>query len=70
MVINVWTVTYVNDEVADDFGSRIFATQAEAEAWEDRYLEQNDPDSDGCEGRTHFTTIEHHEMTVTLRVGD
>lgn len=64
MTINIWIVTYVDDEVADDFGSRVFHTKAEAEAWATEYESDNDPDSDGTEGTHRFTTIAKHTVEL------
>jgi hypothetical protein len=64
MIITLYTVTYLNDDVADDFGCRIFTTEAAAEAWADEYLAQNDPDSDGTEGTDYHVVIDTHTVEV------
>lgn len=55
--MEIWSVTYVNDEVADDFGTKLFRTEAEAEAFATGYERGGGNDSDSVE---LFTVIEKH----------
>ena len=59
----VWTVTYVDDEVADEVGSRVFATEAEAEAWADGYVGDN-ANEEG-DARHLYAYVEKHEVPDT-----
>jgi len=59
-VTTIWTVTYVDDEVADEVGSRVFATEAEAEAWADRYVGDN-AEEEG-DARHLYAYVEKHEV--------
>lgn len=56
----IWTVTYLDDEVADEVGSRVFHTEAEAHAWADAYVGDNDA-AEG-DGRHLFAYVEKHEI--------
>lgn len=68
-ITTIWTVTYIDDDVADEIGSRVFATEAEAEAWADRYV-GDDADEDG-EDRHLYAYVEKHEVLDTnWRVAD
>jgi len=60
VVTTIWTVTYVDDEVADEVGSRVFATEAEAEAWADRYVGDN-AEEEG-DARHLYAYVEKHEV--------
>lgn len=68
MGITLWSVTYLNDDVADDFGTKLFTSKRAAEVWAEEYESANNPDSDGCEGTTHFTTLEMHEIPFDIKV--
>ena len=59
----VWTVTYVDDEVADEVGSKVFTTEKEAGDWADAYV----GDQVGMEGdaRHLFAYVEKHEIAVS-----
>ena len=63
VVTTVWTVTYVDDEVADEVGSRVFATEAEAEAWADEYVGDN-ANEEG-DARHQYAYVEKHEVPDT-----
>jgi hypothetical protein len=68
-VITVWTVTYVNDEQSEEIGSRVFTTEAEAEAWADEYVGADAwrGRSGMREGRNMFAYVEKHEVADTAR---
>lgn len=54
----VWTVTYVDDEFADEVGSKVFATEAEADKWAQEYVgDQADVEGDA---RHLFAYVEKH----------
>ena len=59
----VWVVTYTDDRFADEVGSRVFATEAEAEAWADEYV----GDQVHVEGddRYLFAYVEKHDVPDT-----
>ena len=60
--VECWIVTYVNDEVADDFGSHVFLTRREADEWIDQYESEN-TDDEG-DGHQRYTTIARHRITA------
>ena len=63
IVTAIWTVTYIDDKFADEIGSRVFTTEAEAEAWADKYVGDN-ANEEG-EGRHLYAYVEQHEVPET-----
>jgi hypothetical protein len=63
IMTTIWTVTYIDDEVAEEIGSRVFTTEAEAEAWADKYVGDN-ADEEG-EDRHLYAYVEKHEVPDT-----
>lgn len=57
--IDIWVVTYVDDEVADDFGSHVFMSKKEADEWAEWYLSDNE---EGLEGTHRYVDIVHHRI--------
>jgi hypothetical protein len=60
IVITVWVVTYTDDKFADEIGSRVFATEAEANAWADEYVGDN-AEEEG-DARHLFAYVEKHDV--------
>ncbi|QIV79885.1 hypothetical protein [Mycolicibacterium frederiksbergense] len=52
-------MTYVDDDAADEFGSRVFLTEAEAMAAADAHTEDQ-----GVDEVTKYATYEPHTITV------
>ena len=65
VVITVWVVTYTDDKFADEIGSCVFTTEAEAEAWADRYVGDN-ADEEG-DARHLYAYVEKHAVPVAAR---
>lgn len=55
MRVTVYTVTYVNDDVAAEFGSEVFGDEAAAAAWLDAYV---DP------GGHRYAVLSKHQVDV------
>lgn len=56
----VWTVTYVDDEFADEVGTKVFRTERDAEEWADNYVgDQAELEGDA---RHLFAYVEKHEI--------
>lgn len=56
----IWVVNYTDDRFADDIGSRVFSTEAEATAWAEEYV----GDQVNLEGddRYLFAYVEKHDV--------
>lgn len=62
MEIRIFVATYVDDEYADEYGSKVFADEDAARAWADTYR------SEAGEGAQRYCTVEAH--TIRLRLVD
>lgn len=59
----IWVVNYTDDRFADDIGSRVFSTEAEATAWAEEYVgDQVDVEGDD---RYLFAFVEKHDVLDT-----
>lgn len=60
--ITIFTVTYLNDESAEEYGSKVFTDAAAANSWADTYC-------DGGDSGERFCAVETHTVTLDLTAG-
>ncbi len=59
--ITLFTVTYLNDEYAEEFGTKVFTDEAAANAWADTYCAGQSPE--------RYCAVEKHTVTIDLPDG-
>lgn len=60
--MKVWIVTYGDDNFADEFGSKVFRTEAEAKAWYEDWIRDCDPASQDPQRFANYEEFDLDEL--------
>lgn len=61
--ITIVTVTYLDDQFAEEFGTKVFTDEADANSWADTYC-------GGGDSTERFCAVETHTVTLDLTAGN